>query len=92
MSTQIRIDGTMVLAVLAIAGAGYLYYKRKKIVEAVDPTSQKNLANQAFNKATGSYFASKTGVADETYGTYCASHPDELKCAPFKLAHSIFGE
>lgn len=46
---KVNIDGVMVLAVLAAAGAVYLHSKAAAIKTAVDPTSHDNLANRAVN-------------------------------------------
>lgn len=51
MAVSVRVDGVMVVAGLALAGAAFLYWKRDAIAAALDPTRESNLAHQAATKA-----------------------------------------
>lgn len=53
MSVNVRVDGLMVLAGLAVAGAGYAYFKRKDIANAVNPASSENLVYKGLGGGTG---------------------------------------
>lgn len=48
MKTVFRIDGIMVVAVLAVAGIAYAYFKRKDIANALNPASTENIIYDNF--------------------------------------------
>lgn len=54
---NVKIDGVMVLTVVAIGAATFVYFKRgaiiETVVEAIDPTSQENLINQGAEEIIG---------------------------------------
>ena len=54
---NVRIDGTMVLACLAIAAGVYLYYKKEEVEEVVtvglNPTNADNYVNLGLQSAVG---------------------------------------
>ena len=49
----VKIDGVMLLTVLALGAGVYLYTKRGAVVASVDPTNQDNLINQAAEGLVG---------------------------------------
>lgn len=50
---SVHIDGTMVLIGLVLVGGAVLYFKRKAVVDAVNPLSDQNVAYKAANAAIG---------------------------------------
>lgn len=53
MGVNVRVDGLMVIAGLAVAGAGYVYLKRNAITDAVNPASSENLVYKGLGGGTG---------------------------------------
>lgn len=43
----VKVDGIMVVAGLAVLAAGVAWWQREKVIEAVNPTNENNLANRA---------------------------------------------
>jgi len=50
---NIKIDGIMVLTVVALGAATFVYLKRDDLLAAIDPTNQENLINQAAESVIG---------------------------------------
>ncbi|WP_444957748.1 hypothetical protein [Microbulbifer sp. ZKSA002] len=53
MGVKVRIDGIMLLVLLALALVAWLWFKRKEIARAVDPTNPDNVINQAAQDIVG---------------------------------------
>lgn len=56
----VKVDGLMVLAGLALAGMGLAYYKRKDLVESVNPLNNHNV------------FADSVGAFEKGQSSYCS--------------------
>ena len=85
--SSVQVDGTGVLALGAAVGIAFLgiwlWTKREAIKQAIDPTSDKNLAYQGANAITQAV----TGRSDATLGTaiYDRLHTDTGQFAWWRL-------
>lgn len=67
---KVQIDGVMVATVVAVVGAVWLYRKRGEIGDAINPTSNKNVAYKGAG-AVVDVFADDYHESD-TFGTWLA--------------------
>ncbi|WP_346840159.1 hypothetical protein [Microbulbifer sp. SAOS-129_SWC] len=77
---QVKIDGVMVLALLAAAGLVWLYSKRADAAKALTPTSDQNLAYSAVN-AVGDVLNDGSDNNDFSLGSwiYEVTHPGDAE-------------
>lgn len=76
---SVKIDGVAVVALLAIAAGGYLYYRLSRVggvPDAVNPLSDDNVVYRAANEALG---LDASGESGDSIGTalYGATHTME---------------
>ena len=64
-SVSLRIDGTMVLALLAIVAGVYVYRKKDEIANKINPSHKDNLINQGANAVFGK--ENKQGFFDHVF-------------------------
>lgn len=69
-----QIDGVMVATIVAVAGAVWLYKKRSEIGDAINPTSNKNVAYKGAGSVVD-VFADDYHETD-TFGTWLAGRFD----------------
>ncbi|WP_295797418.1 hypothetical protein [uncultured Microbulbifer sp.] len=76
MGVKVKVDGLMVLTAAAIGGGLFLYAKRGAIGQALNPTSDQNIAYKGVN-AVGS---TVTGEDDFSLGVwlYEKTHPEQM--------------
>ncbi|WP_445354180.1 hypothetical protein ACJJI5_12385 [Microbulbifer sp. EKSA008] len=53
MGVKIRVDGIMLLVVLVLVLLAWIWFKRKQIVDAVNPVNPDNVINQAAQNLVG---------------------------------------
>jgi len=70
MAIGVKVDGLMLLVIAGVVAGSVVYAKRKKIIESIDPTSEKNLAYQgASGFVKGASAGKYKNVADWTWQT-----------------------
>lgn len=72
-NVSVKIDGVMVLSVLALAGAGFVYAKRKEIISKINPADENNMINQSVINTFGQSAVSNT--ADHIFGAIDLINP-----------------
>lgn len=72
-NVSVKIDGLMLLTVLAVGGVGYLYVKRGAIISKINPADENNFVNRAVVNKFGQDAVSTT--ADHFFGAIDLINP-----------------
>ena len=73
LPVAIKLDGTMVLVIIGIGAAIYIYNKKEAIVSAINPADPQNVINQAVTKAVGQ--ENIATAADYGFGAFDLLNP-----------------